>query len=142
MRKSRTRHSSATKFENNLNKQFKIIANNYMAVVNIIEENAPEALKEIGQDLLQESLRLAPKDEGDLVDSAYLSEAKDGNNYVVEVGYKTDYAAFVHEMPKTRKDYVNPTTPGTHWQYLLSPAVKIESELLAKVAAKLEKELK
>lgn len=131
-------------------KSYNLTRNNIRAAMADVEKNLSAALQEIGlaskegldqvaQELYDKSTQIAPKDTRELVDSAYKTSIETSNGYMVEVGYTADHAVFSHENSNRNHDYINPTTPGTHWQYLLTPVTELEKSIANKVADNIKK---
>ena len=142
MRRSPKSHRSYSKYQSSINSQLKTIAKNLEEAIGLIEMNTKEAVKEVAEEIKEESLKIAPEDTGELKESAYISEETEDGKYIVEVGYTAEHATFAHENAGRGVDYKNPTTPGTHWQFLLTPVIEIEQGILKKVADKVKPKLK
>jgi len=84
------------------------------------------ALFNMAQDVLDKSLYLVPVELGNLRRSGYVAAPKiKGKEVVVDVGYNTDYAVYVHEIPpppqKSPKGRSATHIPPTQWKYLSDP---------------------
>lgn len=64
-------------------------------------EAGQEGVKEVGENILEESQFLVPVDTGALQASGDLNEKGSGKKYTVTVSYDTDYATYVHEIMHT-----------------------------------------
>jgi len=122
--------------------QLKDISKNLEQYLALIEKNTEEALDEIAKDIMDKSLSICPVDTEELKNSNYIASAKTADSYTVEIGYTDPRAPNVHENSARNHDYINPTTPGTHWQFLLTPATEVENDIAQIVADKIKGDLK
>lgn len=134
-------HKSYIRTKNDVRKRISEIEDNLSEVFAQILNISSEELKDIGEEILQRSLEIAPEDTGELKASAYIVSDRLKDKTIVEVGYTADHAVFVHENANRQQDFQNPTTPGTHWKFLETPAAEIEKEIAGRVADKIKKEL-
>lgn len=94
-----------------------------------------------GEALISDSVPVTPKQEGTLRSTANMAPVTgvfrtQGGFYVV-VGYDTEYARAVHEMPPD----TNWTTPGTGPKYLTGPFERNREEYLKIMAESVRKGL-
>ena len=122
--------------------QLKSISQNLEMYISQIEKSTEEALDEIAKDIMDKSLAICPVDTEELKDSNYIASARTADSYTVEIGYTDPKAPNVHENSARNHDYLNPTTPNTHWQFLLTPAIEIENEIAQIVANNIKQNLK
>lgn len=127
-------HKSYKPTAQSIRSQLAEIEKNLQKHIGQIVENVKAELDSIGNEVKEKALEITPIDTGELFMSAYQeSESKDGK-YTVEVGYMADHAVFAHTNANRGHDYINPTTPGTHWQFLSTALDEVESELARKIA--------
>jgi hypothetical protein len=102
---------------------FWIRADNLNSFMRLMEEDFKDAVEEAADELdrslrrrvLEPSLRLCPIDTGALRASAWVdARVVAGGRIVGAVGYDTDYAVFVHEVPAS---HASPT----QWKFLEQP---------------------
>lgn len=92
------------------------LANVFLDSSKKIDEVAEQVLNVISEDILNQSVKLAPLDEGGLRESGSVTPAKkEGNEIAAYVGYSKEYALKMHE------DVYTPSTPGTGRKYLEKP---------------------
>jgi hypothetical protein len=107
--------------------------NNLAALVRDLDSATPVALYQEAQDIMRESKRQVPVDTGRLRATGYVTppqKDEQGRDYV-ELGYGTDYALYVHEIPPPEEGAPHPRQiqPGTRtarhvtgkWKYLEDP---------------------
>ncbi len=129
--------------------------NNLAALVRDLGDAIPAALYQEAHDIMRESKRQVPVDTGRLRATGYVTPPqKDerGEDYV-ELGYGTDYALYVHEIPPPEEGAPRPRQiqPGTRtarhvtgkWKYLEDPikerADKIPENIKRRAQRVLEK---
>lgn len=83
-------------------------------------------INSIAKELLEDSLKICPKDTGELRESGKVYKLAKTNNYNAQVGYRTPYAAIVHEFPTD----THWTTVGTEGKFLEKPAKENELKYL------------
>jgi hypothetical protein len=96
-----------------------------------VKRYTPEAMKDIGNDLLRRSAKRAPKDMGDLRGSGFAEM----DDYTVTVGFTEEYALAQHE----RLDYQH--TDGEA-KYLENPLNENQDKYIKKLADSLKGGLK
>jgi len=122
--------------------QLKSISQNLEQYISQIEKSTEEALDEIAKDIMDKSLAICPVEFGDLKESNYVASAKTSDSYTVEIGYTDPRAPNIHENAGRERPYEHPTTPGTHWQFLLTPATEVENDIAQIVADKIKGDLR
>jgi hypothetical protein len=122
--------------------QLKSISQNLELYISQIEKSTEEALDEIAKDIMDKSLAICPVDTEELKNSNYIASARTADSYTVEIGYTDPKAPNIHENAGRNHDYKNPTTPNTHWQFLLTPATEVENDIAQIVADKIKGGLK
>lgn len=122
-------HPAHAKFKGALDQQLKQLSKNIEDAVDGLGTVAYSSLQKIGQELYDKSTEVCPKDTNELVNSAFLGSERTLDHMAVRVGYKADHAVFAHENAGRDVDYVNPTTPGTHWKFLEQPLTELEADV-------------
>lgn len=97
-------------------------------IVGITEQEVENLVDEI----MADSNRRAPKDTGELVNSAFKVTESQADKTIFIFGYKALHAPYQHELYDT---YKNPTTPGTEPHFLLNALNAAENEILPTVAS-------
>lgn len=91
----------------------KRVLTNLNAEVRKIEGRTPAGLNAAGQLVMAYAVPITPHKTGHLVGLRYVDLHKHGTTPYVELGFKADYAVFVHEIEKQ-----NYSKPGTSWKFL------------------------
>ncbi|WP_163581113.1 HK97 gp10 family phage protein [Gracilibacillus saliphilus] len=95
---------------------FSDLAKEFENASDSIEDVLEENVNVISEDLLSQSVELAPLDEGGLRENGSVEPAKKNGNVIEsQVGYSKEYALRMHE------DVYTPQTPGTGRKYLEKP---------------------
>lgn len=98
---------------------FSQLANVFVQAGKESEDKAKQALNVNAEDLLSQSIDLAPLDEGGLRESGSVEPAtKKGNEVEARVGYEKEYALKMHE------DVYTPSVSGTGRKYLENPTTQ------------------
>lgn len=113
----------------NINIEIEQLANMFNEAANEIESKMSEGVNEIAEDLLSVSQKLAPLDEGGLMENGSVDPAKkEGNDIVARVGYSKEYALRRHEemynlgATSAKKPSIDGMSVGR--KYLEQPSVK------------------
>jgi len=110
------------------------IEKNLQKHIGQIVENVEAGLDSIGNEVREKALEITPIDTGELLMSAYQESESKGGKYTVEVGYMADHAPFIYTNANRGHDYINPTTPNTHWYFLSTALDEVEKDLAVKIA--------
>jgi len=141
-------HKSYEVTKNSIRSSMSAIEKNIQAALAQVKFGAKEALDDIAEEISERSLKIAPEDTGELINSHYIAHEETPSSFTVEIGYKADHAVFVHENSNrvdsegVATDYRDPTTPNTHYRFLLDPANEVEAEISSIVAKSIKKQLK
>jgi len=125
-----------------MSKQLKLIALKLETYLTGIEKDAKEELDSLADEIKADSLAICPVDTSELIKSVYIDNEEKKDRYTVEIGYKSKHAVFAHENSNRGADYKRPTKQNTHWQFLLTPATEIESEIVKRVADKIKRNIR
>jgi len=97
-------------------------------------EAAGKALEEEGEYVMGESVKICPWDTGTLSGTGSVDDAKiTHDSVIVGMSYATDYAWYVHERVDDVGNPLPGRKPGTQTKYLLGPAERNKSNMLANV---------
>lgn len=88
-----------------------------------------KATRKAAEHLLKASLKITPKDTGNLRKSGKVKSTKQGYSPVVSVVFSAPYAVYVHEMPNRGTNW---TTPGTGSKFL-EKAERTERQEIKKI---------
>ncbi|WP_339227839.1 HK97 gp10 family phage protein [Oceanobacillus sp. FSL K6-2867] len=111
---------------------FSQLAKKFSKMADDVEDVAEQALNVIAEDLLSESIDLAPLDEGGLRENGSVDPAtKIGGKIVAKVGYDKEYALRRHE------EFYNAQVEGTGRKYLEIPTTQNAQKYVNYLAEKI-----
>lgn len=112
-------------------------------LANEFGDDAREALKEEGEAIMVESQKQVPRDTQQLANSKFVEVREENDGPVVTLGYKADYALYVHEIPsppnKSRGGRSASHRPPTKWKYLEDPVKDASAGFVQRVAARIRR---
>lgn len=135
-------HKHYLSTQKDVNKAIADVGNNIAAVLAGMGVSTEQALDIIAEEIKDRSLEIVPRDTETLAKSIRVESEKAGDTYTVGVGYMEDYAVFASTNANRGHDYKEPTTPNTHWNFLLAPVQEVEADIEKILADKLKEEFK
>jgi hypothetical protein len=108
------------------------ITKNIQAAIDGMVGITEQEVETLVGEIMADSNRRAPKDTGELVDSAFKVTDSQPDKTTFVFGYTDLKAPYQHELYDV---YKNPTTPGTEPHFLLSALNEAESDILPKIAS-------
>ncbi|MCR1833135.1 hypothetical protein NSA56_01825 [Oceanobacillus caeni] len=113
---------------------FKDLENMFKKARKVAPKVIEESLNASAEDLLSQSIDLAPLDEGGLRENGSVDPAKKERNQIIaKVGFSKEYALKMHE------DFYTPSTPGTGRKYLEKPTHENAEKYVEYIASKVDK---